>query len=112
MPGTETQVAPGLVSDMSKGHLTGGPVGWKSLRESYPCLARGTNSMVQGGSYFYLCISLFLAVLNFHCYAQAFSSCGKWQRLSSFSVETSHYSGFSCCGAWALGHVGFSSCGT
>ena len=56
----ETQVASGLVSDMSKGHLIGGPVGWRSLRESYPCLAQGTNSMVQGGSYFYLCIYFWL----------------------------------------------------
>ena len=26
-------------------------------------------------------------------------------------TQTSHCSGFSCCGAWALGHLGFSSCG-
>ena len=60
----------------------------------------------------FLSMYLFLAVLNFHCYAQAFSSCGKWEQLSSCSVQTSVYSGFSCCGTWALGHVGFSSCGT
>ena len=28
------------------------------------------------------------------------------------SARASHCSGFSCCGAWALGHAGFSSCGT
>ena len=32
--------------------------------------------------------------------------------LSSCSERASHYSGFSCCKAWALGHVGFSSCRT
>ena len=38
-----------------------------------------------------------------------FSSCGKWG-YSVAAAQTSHRSGFSCCGAWALGHVGFSSC--
>ena len=28
--------------------------------------------------------------------------------LSSCDAQVSHCSGFSCCGAWALGHVGFS----
>ena len=37
---------------------------------------------------------LFLAVLGLRCCARAFSSCGEW---------ASHCSGFSCCGAQALG---------
>ena len=37
---------------------------------------------------------LFLAVLGLRCCAWAFSSCGEW---------VSHCSGFSCCGARALG---------
>ena len=35
------------------------------------------------------------------CYcARAFSTCRAW---------ASHCNGFSCCGAWALGHVSFNS---
>ena len=30
----------------------------------------------------------------------------------SWSAQASHWSGFYCCGSWALGHTGFSSCGT
>ena len=33
----------------------------------------------------------------------AFSSCGKWELLSSCGARASHRRGFSCCGAWALG---------
>ena len=32
-----------------------------------------------------------------------FSSCGEWGLLSSCSVRASHFSGFSCGKAWALG---------
>ena len=32
--------------------------------------------------------------------------------LSSYGVWASHYGSFSCCRASALGHSGFSSCGT
>ena len=32
-----------------------------------------------------------------------FSSCGEWGAHSSCGVQTSHYGGFSCCGAQALG---------
>ena len=53
---------------------------------------------------------LFLAALGLHCCTQAFSSCG---------VRASHCSGFSCCGARALGARasvvvarGLSSCGS
>ena len=35
-----------------------------------------------------------------------FSSFGKWGLLSSCGVWASCCSGFSCCGALALGHVG------
>ena len=34
---------------------------------------------------------------------QAFSSCGKWELLSSCGARASHRRGFSCCGARALG---------
>ena len=46
---------------------------------------------------------LFLVVLSLCCYVQAFSSCGKQGLLSSCSARASHCSGFSCCGAQALG---------
>ena len=39
-------------------------------------------------------LSLFLALLGFHCCLQAFSSC---------SARASHCGGFSCYRAWALG---------
>ena len=51
-------------------------------------------------------IYLFLAALGLHCYTRALSSCGEWGLTSSCGVWASHCSGFSCCGAWALGHVG------
>ena len=41
-----------------------------------------------------------------------FSSCGEQGLLSSCSVWASLCSDFSLCGAQALGHMSFSSCGT
>ena len=52
--------------------------------------------------FIYLC----LAVLNLGCCVQTFSSCGKRGILSSCNAWASHCSVFSCCGAWALGHMG------
>ena len=56
-------------------------------------------------------ISLFLAVLGLHC-CSVFSSRGERGLLSSRSACTSHCHDFSYCTAQALGHVGFSSCGS
>ena len=53
-----------------------------------------------------------MTVLGLHCCVKFFSSCGKWGLLSSCSEQTFHGSGFSYCGAWALGHAGFVRCGT
>ena len=39
-----------------------------------------------------------------------FPSCGEQELLSSCDVPASYCGGFSCCGAWALGCLGFSSC--
>ena len=39
-----------------------------------------------------------------------FSSCSEQGPLSGRSVQASHCSGFSCCKARALGHMGISSC--
>ena len=64
-------------------------------------------------------IYLFLAVLGLRCSAQAFSSCGERGLLfivvrglliAVAFLVAEH--GLSSCGVWALGHVGFSSCGT
>ena len=44
--------------------------------------------------------------------ARAFSRRGKQELLCSCSARASHFGGFSCCRAWALGHVDFGSCGT
>ena len=54
---------------------------------------------------------IYLAVLGLHCCAWALSSCIQHGPLSSWSAWPSHRDGFSCCGARALGPVGFSSCG-
>ena len=54
---------------------------------------------------------LLLGTLGLCCCAGAFSSCSKWGLLSSCNAKASHCGGFSCCGAQALGHVDFSSCG-
>ena len=40
------------------------------------------------------------------------SSCSNWWLLSSCGAQASHCGDFSCCRAQALGHVGFSSCGS
>ena len=43
--------------------------------------------------------------------ARAFSSCRERGLLSSCGARASRCSGFSCCPAWAIERVGFSSCG-
>ena len=42
----------------------------------------------------------------FVAFAWSFSSCEKQRLLSSCGGQASHWGGFSCCGARALGHVG------
>ena len=46
-----------------------------------------------------------LATLGLHCFAQAFSSCGKRGQLCC-GAKVSYCSGFSCCKVQALGCVG------
>ena len=64
------------------------------------------------------CLSFFFFFLQiFGCAGSSllsglFSSCGKQGLCYSCGVQVSHCSGFSCCGAWALGPLGFSSCGS
>ena len=60
---------------------------------------------------FKLVCFLFLAEPGLHCCVQTFSSCGKQGLLSSCGTEALHCGGFCYCGAWALGHLGFSSSG-
>ena len=55
--------------------------------------------------YFYL----FLAALGILCCAKTFSSCIEQRLLSSFCAQAFHGGSFSCCRAWALGYMGFSS---
>ena len=55
---------------------------------------------------------LFLAALGLRCYARAFSSSGERGLLFHCSAWASRCGGFSCCGARALGHTGFHTCGT
>ena len=51
----------------------------------------------------FLSISLFLALLDVHCCMQAFPSCDERGLLYSCGEQAFLCSGFSCCGAWALG---------
>ena len=44
-----------------------------------------------------------MAALGLCCCAWAFSSCSEWGLLLGCGVRASHCSGFSCCGARALG---------
>ena len=44
------------------------------------------------------------------CSKRAFSSCGEQGLLSGCCKGTSHCGSVSYCRAWALGHMGFSSC--
>ena len=53
--------------------------------------------------FFILFMYLFLVTLGLYCCAWAFSSCGERGLLSSCSTCISYCSGFSYCGAWALG---------
>ena len=53
---------------------------------------------------------IYLVVVSLHYYTWAFSGCGERGLLSNCSACSSHCSGLSCCGAQALGCVGFSSC--
>ena len=60
-------------------------------------------------AFFYLCIYsiyLFMAVLGLWCIVLGFLSSGEWRLLSSCGVGASHYGGFFCCRAPALGHAG------
>ena len=50
----------------------------------------------------FIILYLFLASLGLRCCVGAFSSCGGGATLRC-SVQSSHCSGFSCCGARALG---------
>ena len=69
--------------------------------------------------YCYYYYYYFLAALDLHCCGQALSSCSKQKLLFRCSAQASHCSGFSCCGARALGKrasvvvaCGLSSCGS
>ena len=44
-----------------------------------------------------------LAVVGLHCCTRAFSSCGKWGAILRCGALAFHHSGFSWCGAQALG---------
>ena len=55
--------------------------------------------------YFWLCCVFWMCFCTW-----AFSSCGEQKLLSSCSTRASQCGGYPCCGARALGSVGFSSC--
>ena len=68
------------------------------LGASFPCLYDKIHVFFN----MFLFTYLFLAVLGLHCCAWAFSSCGERATLRC-GAWVSHCSGFSCCGAQALG---------
>ena len=75
--------------------------------------------LLQEQNSFFKFIYLFLVSLGLHCCARAFSNCSEQGLLSSYSVQASHCSGFSCCSAWAPGSqasvavaYGLSGCGS
>ena len=55
---------------------------------------------------------LFLAELGLRCWLLSFSRFAKRGLLSGYGAWASRCGGLSCCGAQALGRLGFSSCGT
>ena len=63
---------------------------------------------------FFCCffIHVVLAVLGLCCCRWTFSSFSDWGLLSSSCIQASPCDGFSCCGAQALGHTGFSTYNT
>ena len=60
----------------------------------------------------YVFIYLFTGCAGLGCHTDFFSTCSKWGLLSSCGAWTSHCSSFSSCLARALGHAGFSGCGS
>ena len=63
--------------------------------------------------FFFFNIILFLYVCDGPwLLLRLFSSCGRQGPLHICSAQASPCSGFSCCGARALGHTDFRSCGT
>ena len=94
-------------TNIVKEQLRGGRQDTKEGRktELCPCLnyTKVTcMNWLKGILILFLLIYLCLAVLGLCCCAQPFSSCGKWEPLSSWGVQASHGSGFSCWGAQAL----------
>ena len=91
----------------------------QSYQEVYPRLGETFQFLSFFFFFFKIHLFIFTAVLGLCSCAWAFSSCGKQRLLSSCCVEASHFCGFSCCRAQALGTwgsvvtvCGLSSCGS
>ena len=79
---------------------------WVGKKERVSSLGSNASDYIS----FLLIDLLFLAVLGLRCFVVwTFSSCSEWGLLS-YGVWASCCSGFSCCRAWAVEHVSFSSC--
>ena len=72
----------------------------------------GLKESLSLNTVFVVVVVVVVVAPDLHCCARAFSSCGEQGLLSSWGAQASHCGGFSCCRAWALGHAGFSSCGS
>ena len=103
---------------LSEGTL--GAFEWKSCREDIPqhpseapVPLRDQWLLRNPSLSFFLNIILFLYVCDGPwLLLRLFSSCGGQGPLHICSAQASPCSGFSCCGARALGHTDFRSCGT
>ena len=85
---------------MLSGNVSSGPVAQLEMRLLPSFLFYFLNQL----AYFWLCW-VFVAVCRLSLVAAS-------RAYSSFGAQASHCSGFFCCGARALGHTGFSSCGS
>ena len=61
-------------------------------------------------SFFFKKVYLFISGSAGSLLCKLFPSCSEQGPHSSCDAQASHCGGFSCCRAWALGHLGFSSC--
>ena len=79
-----------------------------------PCAAIKTqSSQINKNKYFFFNFVFFILGCAGSLLLQGlFSSCGEQRLLSSDGAQASHWGGFSCCRAQALGHSGFNNCDT
>ena len=84
------------------------------LRDNFNMLLLSITHHIQTSpisDFFFFFLVGVVAVVGLCCCEQTFSSHGEQGLLSSCNAGASHCGNFSRCRAWALGSVGFGSCG-